>query len=80
MYAPPASSPSLTDRNTAVAERRDLECLGFTTEQIERLLELRAAYPLVEFVDSREELMRLMFLKWLHAKWMKALAEGRVSV
>jgi hypothetical protein len=41
---------------------------GFTTEQVERLEALRAAYPFIEFADSAEEWQRLVFLKWLYTR------------
>lgn len=80
MYATHAGSPSVIGQETAAAERTQLEQLGFTEAQIDRLFELRAVYPLVELVETREEMMRLMFLKWLHAKWIKANAKERRDV
>jgi hypothetical protein len=44
----------------------ELEQLGFTPEQIARLTALREVYPLIEMVDSAEQLQRLVFLRWLH--------------
>jgi hypothetical protein len=49
---------------TARTTSADLEQLGFTPQQIERLTALRDAYLIIEFVDSSEELQRLLFLKW----------------
>ena len=42
----------------------DLEEAGFTTSQIERLDELKANYPFLEFTDSIDEWRRLSFLRW----------------
>lgn len=46
--------------------RADLEQLGFAAEQIARLGGLAASYPLSEFLDTREEWERPVFLKWRH--------------
>jgi hypothetical protein len=43
------------------------------------MIELRAVYPLIELVDSREELMRLTFLKWLYVKRTGASSERRAG-
>jgi hypothetical protein len=45
--------------------RSDLLAAGFTTTEIEALTALRATYPYVEFLDSRQELQRLRFMKWM---------------
>ena len=45
----------------------ELEQLGFTAGQIARLEALREVYPLIEMVDSAEQLQRLVFLRWLRA-------------
>lgn len=45
--------------------RSDLLSAGFTPTQIEALENLRALYPYVEFLDSRQELERLRFMKWM---------------
>ena len=45
--------------------RSDLLMVGFTTAEIESLEALRATYPYVEFLDSRQELQRLRFMKWM---------------
>jgi hypothetical protein len=50
-------------------ERAELAALGFSPAQVLRLAELRALYPLLEQVYSKEELQRLLFLKWLHEQW-----------
>jgi hypothetical protein len=50
-------------------EQAELQSMGFTPEQIRRLIELRSEYPLIEEVFSRAELQRLLFLKWLHERW-----------
>ena len=43
----------------------DLAEAGFSDEQIEALETLRANYPYIEFFDSRKELQRLRFMKWM---------------
>jgi hypothetical protein len=53
----------------------DLIAGGFTPEQIERLMELRAAYPYIEFVESHDEWQRLVFLKWRYGR-ERALTEA----
>lgn len=58
--------PPLPVRAATIAERVDLVVQGFTTEQIEHLCRLRAVYPVIEFVESKQELQRLIFLKWMH--------------
>lgn len=50
---------------TPAVSRADLEHQGFTNSQIERLEQLRAIYPYVEFVDSDAQWQRLVFLQWL---------------
>jgi hypothetical protein len=50
----------------ATVDTLELEQLGFTPEQIARLAALRELYPLIEMVDSAEQLQRLVFLRWLH--------------
>jgi hypothetical protein len=52
--------------------RADLETNGFSTAQIERLEQLKAQYPYIEFIDSVSQFNRLAFLKW-------QLETGRVS-
>lgn len=48
-----------------VTTRDDLSAAGFTPEQIERLEQLRNHYPYIEFIDSRLQLEKLRFLRWL---------------
>jgi len=45
--------------------RSDLLAEGFTTAQVDALEALRADYPYVEFFDSRQEIDRLRFMKWM---------------
>lgn len=45
--------------------RSDLLAEGFTEAQVEALEALRAVYPYVEFFDSRQEIHRLRFMKWM---------------
>lgn len=45
--------------------RSDLLAEGFTPSQIEALEALRAVYPYIEFFDSRQEIHRLRFMKWM---------------
>jgi len=42
----------------------DLIDVGFTSEQIEKLSELKACYPFVEYVEYATHWQRLLFLKW----------------
>jgi hypothetical protein len=44
--------------------RADLETDGFSPAQIERLEQLKAQYPYIEFTSSIGEFRRLSFLKW----------------
>jgi hypothetical protein len=46
----------------------DLARLGFAPEQIARLEALRDVYPVIEFVESNEQLQRLQFMKWRIAR------------
>lgn len=55
--------------NVTQQERAELMNLGFTQAQIQRLAAMRAVYPLIEQIYTKEELHRLLFLKWLHARW-----------
>ena len=45
--------------------RSDLLANGFSTAEIAELEKLRTTYPYVEFLDSRQELQRLRFMKWM---------------
>ncbi|HEX5165468.1 MAG TPA: hypothetical protein VFV93_08745 [Thermomicrobiales bacterium] len=50
----------------ATTDTTGLVAQGFTAEQIQRLEELRAVYPMIEMVENIEQLRRIVFLKWLH--------------
>ena len=50
----------------ATTDTTGLVAQGFTPEQIQKLEELRAVYPLIEMVEDSEQLRRMVFLKWLH--------------
>ncbi len=50
----------------ATTDTTDLVAQGFSPEQIQRLEELRAVYPMIEMVDNIEQLRRLVFFRWLH--------------
>ncbi|HLT21417.1 MAG TPA: hypothetical protein VKZ96_18325 [Thermomicrobiales bacterium] len=56
---------SLLHRDNHRIERSDLEEAGFTEEQIKMLEDLRATYPFRDYFDSRKELQRLRFMKWM---------------
>ncbi len=45
--------------------RGDMLAAGFTSSQVDALEILRANYPYLEFFDSRKELQRLRFMKWM---------------
>ena len=45
--------------------RSDLVAAGFAPAEIDALEAIRATYPYVEFFDSRQELQRLRFMKWM---------------
>ena len=45
--------------------RSDLLAAGFSAAEIDRLEKLRGVYPYMEFLDSRQELQRLRFMKWM---------------
>lgn len=53
---------SLTPRPEVTVD--DLVELGFTEDQIESLMALKACYPFVEYVDTSAQWRRLQFLKW----------------
>jgi hypothetical protein len=42
----------------------ELQELGFTEPQIEKLIALRSQYPFLEWVDTDRQWQRLLFLKW----------------
>lgn len=48
-----------------IISRYELEREGFSEEQIRTLESLQQQYPVVEFLDSRQEWHRLAFMKWL---------------
>ena len=50
----------------ATTEMTDLVAQGFSPEQINRLEELRAVYPMIEMIEDIEQVRRVVFLKWLH--------------
>ena len=50
----------------ATTETTDLVAQGFSPEQIQRLEDLRAVYPMIEMVEDIEQVRRMVFLKWLH--------------
>ena len=50
----------------ATTDTTDLVAQRCTPEQIERLEELRAVYPMIEMIDDIEQVRRMIFLKWLH--------------
>ena len=50
----------------ATTDTAGLVAQGFTPEQIQRLEELRAVYPMIEMVENIEQVRRIVFLKWLH--------------
>ena len=51
----------------SVLDEAQLADAGFTTDQIMRLTELRALYPLLEFVESPAAVNRLRFLRWRYS-------------
>lgn len=57
-------TPALAHTRTLTID--DLVAAGFSTEQIARLEEVRARYPLAEFVESDQQLRRLELVRWLH--------------
>jgi len=62
-----AATQAATQATTqATTGTTDLVAQGFTPEQIQRLEELRAVYPMIEMVDDIEQVQRMIFLKWLH--------------
>ncbi|MEZ4521309.1 MAG: hypothetical protein R3A46_06660 [Thermomicrobiales bacterium] len=56
---------TLANPTRAVLTREDLLAEGFTTKQIEALEALKSICPYVEFFDSRKEIERLRFMKWM---------------
>jgi|GEM_PF-4301356 len=50
----------------ATAGTTELVAQGFSPEQITRLEELRAVYPMIEMIEDIEQVRRMVFLKWLH--------------
>ena len=62
-----ATTQAATKAQTqATPETTDLVAQGFTPEQIQRLENLRAVYPMIEMVEDIEQVRRIVFLKWLH--------------
>ncbi|MCS7050209.1 MAG: hypothetical protein NZL87_01185 [Thermomicrobium sp.] len=59
---------ALTPRPEEQADLLRLEQLGFTREEIARLCELRELYPYIEYMDSRKQVDRLRFVRWLYAR------------
>lgn len=76
MSAMPANPSQARITRATPRERAELERVGFTPVQIDRLVALRAAYPLMEEIFTQEELKRLLFLQWLHSKWSNAAEDG----
>lgn len=69
MTATATASRTVPGWDVTQMERAELLSLGFTLAQIQRLAAMRAVYPLIEQIYTKEELHRLLFLKWLHARW-----------
>jgi hypothetical protein len=42
----------------------DLIDIGFTQDEIDKLVVLRASYPFIEYAESDSQWRRLLFLKW----------------
>ncbi len=55
---------TLVQQRTTI-DRRVLLDAGFIDDQIEVLEAMRGSYPYLEFLDSRQELERLRFMKWM---------------
>lgn len=49
---------------TRIVTKQDLRDAGYNDEQIAQIEDLRRRYPLIEFLDSRQEWNRLAFMKW----------------
>lgn len=60
--------------NRVTPSKSDLLAAGFTMAEIEALDALRANYPYVEYFDSRQELQRLRFMKWMISRAPAALS------
>lgn len=56
---------TLTETTRAPLTRGDLLAEGFTTAQISALEDMKAYCPYVEFFDSRKDIERLRFMKWM---------------
>jgi hypothetical protein len=58
-------SGSLVERiEVADVSVEDLLEAGFSTEEVGHLIELKAEYPYLEYVDSGRQWQRMLFLKW----------------
>jgi hypothetical protein len=68
---------SVVNRQRQTLTRADLALVGFTAEQIDALEALRACYPYIEFFDSRQELQRLRFMKWMIGRDGAPRSSGR---
>lgn len=51
--------------NRMTMTHSDLLAAGLSVAEIERLEKLRGVYPYMEFLDSRQQLQRLRFMKWM---------------
>lgn len=71
--------PPMPTSEATIGERVALVVQGFTTEQIGHLCRLRAVYPVIEFVESEQELQRLIFLKWLYSQEPEEIDEPPIA-
>ncbi len=62
------SGPMSLQPHPGPQSERELEQVGFTRDEIDRLRRLREMYPFVEYVDSRRQWHRLRFVKWLYTQ------------
>ena len=50
----------------ATIDTTELVAQGFSPDQIQKLEELRAVYPMIEMIEDIEQVRRMIFVKWLH--------------
>jgi hypothetical protein len=56
----------LRERLPSRTEVRNLEYVGFSSEQIERLFKMKALYQRGVFHEATPEFKRLEFVRWLY--------------
>ena len=56
----------LREQLPTITEVRNLEYVGFSSEQIDRLFRIKALYQLGAYYEATPEYKRMAFVRWLY--------------